>query len=231
MTTPDVRSTERPALPAELRARVLAAAAATPSPPRAEVRRRTALALVLAALSVVALFFLTGGLQVGDRPVGYVVVTAIGWAALAIAATVFAYGRGRSMAGRTRASLVAAALLVAPLLAAWALPWMLAWPEVDPWVGGWSAHMKCFVMSTVVGLAPLLLLAAARRGSDPVHPGAAGAAIGAAMGAWAGTMMDLHCAVTGCLHVVFAHACPSLLLAMIGAVVGHRILGIRAHSP
>jgi hypothetical protein len=218
-------------LPPDLRARILAAAADEPSPPRERVKRSSVVAMALALVALTSALFATGGLHLGSRPAAYVAVTAIGWAAAAVLATVFAFGRGRSAVGRASPLLMASAVAVAPLLCVWALAWTMAWPELDLGEGGWAAHLTCFAMATVVGLAPLLLLAFVRRGTDPVHPGAAGAALGAAAGAWAGTVMDLHCAVSGAFHVAFAHACPSLLLAVIGAVVGARILGIPTKAP
>jgi hypothetical protein len=57
-----------------------------------------------------------------------------------------------------------------------------------------------------------------------VHPRAFGAALGAAGGFWAATLVDLWCPVGYPLHVVLGHALPTLVLAALGAAAGSRVL-------
>ena len=67
-----------------------------------------------------------------------------------------------------------------------------------------------------------------RRGSDPVHPRASGAALGAAAGAWASVLIHLHCPVAATDHVLLGHLAPVLFLSLAGVLVGRRLLGVRA---
>src|SRR5262245_8286996 len=99
-------------LPAELKARVLAAAAEERSATRRQVARREAL-LLLASLSAQLLIFLVfGGVRLQGRPTPCALGTAIGGAIIAGAAAWISLQRGRSMLGRPRAWLMAVIVLV-----------------------------------------------------------------------------------------------------------------------
>jgi hypothetical protein len=103
---------------AELRARVLAAAAAEPSPTRAAVRRRNLFMGLVAAGSGIGAFVAFAALmsdghllrfggeiapeQHLERSAGLVLATAGGALAVAVTAVWLALRRGRSMLGRTR---------------------------------------------------------------------------------------------------------------------------------
>src|SRR4030095_4485032 len=117
-----------------LRARVLAAAAAEPSPTRAAVRRRNRLISLVAAASGIGAFVLFAVLmseshlvrvggevmpqQQGERPGRLVVTTAGGAVAVAVAALWLALSRGRSMLGRSpRRVLLGNGLVTGSLLA------------------------------------------------------------------------------------------------------------------
>ena len=41
-------------------------------------------------------------------------------------------------------------------------------------------------------------------------------------------MIDVHCAVTSVEHFAIGHALPIVLLSALGALVGARVLGVRA---
>ena len=86
--------------------------------------------------------------------------------------------------------------------------------------------MRCFGVSLLFGIVPLITFLLARRGSDPVHPRSLGAALGAAGGLWAATLVDLWCPVAFPVHVVLGHVLPALLLAAVGAVLGARLLAL-----
>ncbi|WP_394848329.1 DUF1109 domain-containing protein [Pendulispora brunnea] len=211
---------------ADLRARILEAARQEPAPDRARVTQTTRALVVLAIVSALTVFFAMGGFRLGGRPLGYVVTTGIGWGIVAAFATHLAFSRRKSMLGPTRQALVAAALLIAPILLAWAALWTVSWPEVTVFDSTWSNYLSCFTLTSVFGILPLIALTIARRGSDPVHPRSTGAALGAAMGAWAGTLIDLHCRCASIPHIAFSHVLPTIMLAVLGALVGPRILGL-----
>jgi len=211
---------------ADLRARILEATRQEPAPDRARVAQTTRTFVALAVVSALTIFFASGGFNLGTRPLGFVVATAIGWGLAAAFATHLAFSRRKSMLGPTRQALVSSALLVAPILLAWAVVWTMPWPEVTRFDSSWSSYLRCFTLTSVLGILPLIALTIARRGSDPVHPRSTGAALGAAMGAWAGTLIDLHCTCASVPHIAFAHVLPTLILAAIGALAGPRVLGL-----
>ena len=109
-----------PALPPELRERVLAAVAREPAPSRAVGARRRARALVIGFGSLLAsLAYL--GVRPHGRPHGYVAALVLAWLPIAAVATWAGVGRGRSMLGRPAGWLVAVvALTPVALLAGWA---------------------------------------------------------------------------------------------------------------
>jgi hypothetical protein len=213
--------------PADLRARILEAARREPATPRSAVERGTATMIAAGYAASMVLMLATGGAESTRRPAALVAVTAAGWLLIAIAAAWGAFGRGRSMLGRSTATLEAVALVTAPLLLGWVAMWSGVWSDVHTDPGNARAHAGCFVFTVMYAAGPLLALILARRGSDPVHPRATGAALGAAAGAWGGVMIDLHCPRTGMLHVALAHVLPVLALAAVGAIAGGRILAVR----
>ena len=214
-------------LPDDLRKRVLEAASREPSPNRASVQRSTVLVSAAAVIGGVALFFAVGGVHLGARPTEVVAVTAAGWLIIALAATWGAFGRGRSMLGRPVGWLLVVALATAPTFLLWFLMWTMMRPEASSPLPSLGIHLACFVMTILFSLSPIAAFAVARHGSDPVQPRATGAALGAAAGAWAGVMIDLHCPVSATAHVIFGHLAPIVVLAIAGAWLGRRVLGIR----
>ena len=60
---------------AELRARVLAEVASTPSPTRVEYNRRVLLVATIGAVATVAVFMGMGGISAGTRPVEMIAFT------------------------------------------------------------------------------------------------------------------------------------------------------------
>ena len=209
--------------PPELRAKILEATRKQPSPVRAEAQQR-ALGWVASALLVpVALFALLGGAEQGPRPLPLLLLTGLGTFALAAIALWGALGRGGRTLGRPRAWLLAMALVPCVLLPVCKLGFSMLFPNM---LQAWPTRpgLRCFGFSLLLGLVPLLALLFARRGADPVHPRTLGAALGAAGGLWAATLVDLWCPVAFPLHVVLGHVLPALLLAALGAVAGARLL-------
>lgn len=214
-------------LPDDLRKRVLEAASHEPSPNRASVRRFTAFAAAAALLGGITLFFALGGLHLGTRPTEVVAVTAAGWLIIALAATWGAFGRRRSMLARPVGWLLVVALATAPALLLWFLVWTMMGPEANVPAASLGIHLACFAMTIVFSLSPIVAFVVVRHGLDPVQPRVTGAALGAAAGAWAGVIIDLHCPVSATAHVVLGHLAPIVVLGIAGAWLGRRVLGIR----
>jgi hypothetical protein len=213
--------------PPDLKARVLAAVAIEPAPTRSTVARGLMLAWCAAATATLAIFFALGGPHVSERPAPFVVATAAGWSTLAIAATL-GVTRRRSMLGRSRVGLLVLPLALPFALLGWYAPWLSRWPLAceAPVARG----LVCLVFTLSMAAAPFAVFARSRRESDPVHPRATGAAIGAMAGAWASVLIDLHCECADLLHVTVGHVLPVAVLAAVGAILGRRVIGMRADA-
>jgi hypothetical protein len=213
----------RGALPPSLRAKVLELAARNPSPTRDALRKRTAFWLALGLSLPVALLVLVGGVERGQRPPLLLAATTTGTLGLSLVALGVALGYGGRGLGRPRLQLLSSALLLPLVLILWKLGCssaFLGMTQVWPTRPG----LRCFGLSLLFGLAPLIAFLAARRKSDPVHPVTLGAALGAAGGLWGASFVDLWCPAGHPLHVILGHALPSLLLATVGGWAGARVL-------
>jgi hypothetical protein len=215
--------------PADLRARVLAAARATPAPPRAAVRTRAVALAAGAAVALASIFFYFGGVRPTGRPVALMVLTALGAAALGGAAAWVVLGRGGSMLGRPQRWLLATGLFTPVALFAWKLGTSAlfagmtnAWPE--------RPGLKCLGLSLATGVWPLVAGLVARRGAggDPLRPALTGAALGLVAGALAWVAVDLWCPVAYVPHLALGHLLPLALLTGLGALAGARALAVRA---
>lgn len=215
--------------PADVRARILAEMERAPSPTRAAHARTRVLAAVAAFAAVAALFVATGGVHAGDRSAALTWGVAGGWTALLALVAAAIRSRARSMLGPPTAVLAAAALGFGPALLAWfvLVHDVIAPPALPDASVPASVHVACFVFTTMLALGPVVALAVVFRGSDPVHPRALGATLGALGGGVGSVVIDLHCAVAERGHVAFAHVVPVLVLAGIGAAVGRRVFGVR----
>jgi hypothetical protein len=97
---------------------------------------------------------------------------------------------------------------------------------MDPWPT--RPGLRCFAVTALFAAWPLVALGWERWGSDPVHPRALGLALGVAVGAAAAVLVDLWCPVGHVPHLLTGHVAPMLLLGGLGALVGARVLGVRA---
>jgi hypothetical protein len=209
----------------ERKARVLASIRKERSPVRRDVRRRTILAWLAGSLWVLAVFVALGGLRAVDRPVTFVLRTAAGWAAVAVAAT-WGASRGGSMLGRPR-SVLFAVIVAAPLsLEAWYAGCLM---HADFTVGSWpvAGGARCVLATLMLAAAPFAALFAGRRGLDPTHPKATGAVLGVVSGAWAAVLIDLHCEHADLVHVTLGHVLPVVLCVGLGVACGAAWLGVR----
>jgi hypothetical protein len=214
------------ALPPEVRARVLEAARREPSPCRAETRRTTTIVLVAGFTVLLGLLMVLGGFVGGERPASYLVLSTVGWLAMALIATWGAVGRGRSMVGRPQSWLRMVAILTMPVMTAWVLLAGIGWPESERLGCPAVADLGCLGFTVLLGVGPFCAFLFARRRSDPVRPRWTGAALGAASGAWGAVAMHARCICADSIHLVVAHAVPIAILGGVGWLVGKHVLAL-----
>jgi hypothetical protein len=215
--------------PPDLRARVLAAAQREPTRTHAAGVRARALAVVIGfgcSLAAVALL----GPKLGGRPAGYVALVLAAWAAIAGLATWAGVARGRSMLGRPMPWRVVASTLTPAILLAVALAGSLLWPALLAQQAGLGQHLECHAFTILFALGPLVAFAVIRRGSDPIAPRVSGAAIGAAAGAWGAVAIAGICRCGEPSHVLFGHVLPVAVLALLGLLLGDRVVAVRARN-
>lgn len=209
--------------PLELRHQVLSAVRSETSPTRAVHRARELLRLLAALAVTFAVFIASSGVRVGERPLSLLAATALGAAALAIVVNVIALGRGRSMLGRSKILLWGVAIVSPTALLAWKIGWTSHYAALGPTRAG----LKCLCLSLAMGAPPFVVALMARRSSDPLHPGATGAAVGAAVGAMVWVLVDFWCPVGRPLHLLIGHVLPCLLFIVGGAIAGRRHVALR----
>jgi RNA polymerase sigma-70 factor (ECF subfamily) len=207
-----------------LKARVMAAAAATPSPTRRQGRRVTRLVLGASIAAGLACFELVGGVaHAPDRPLLYTVRLADGWA-LASAGLTWLLARFGTPFVRSPVMLQSACAVAPFALLTWMARFHGAYLD-PPGASAWS----CLAASLLCAAIPLAGFVWARRGSEARHPATLGAAIGAASGAWAGLLGLLRCPDTGRMHALLGHALPLAVATVVGALAGARLLGIAGY--
>jgi hypothetical protein len=215
----------RDALPADLRARVLAEVARTPSPTR-RGRRRFLFLLGLAVVVATLLPFVgLGGIVRGTRPTDLIAFDAGVGLLVAVAATGLALRSGSMLGPSSRVLAVVSSVtvpvlfLVVALTAAW-------WPGP---VANTVHHSDalCALVTAAQGVLPLGAFIVARRQTDPVHPSLTGFALGIAAGAWTALVAVFRCPDAAVAHGVIAHVGPVWLLALAGALLGRALVAIR----
>lgn len=223
-------SIEPPAPAADLRSRVLAEVARTPSPTRAVYKRRIVLMAALGAVATLALFLGMGGMSPGTRPVEMIAFTAgFGLVAAAVLTRLSSPAKG-SMLGRPRNVLLSAVVVTAPVLAVAALCTRIAWPEHTAEHVESGTTLTCGAISVLQGALPLVVLLLPKRGTDPVHPAITGAALGMTAGAWTVVMAYLRCPHTAPMHCIVAHVVPTLVLTGLGALLGWVLLRVKPEA-
>jgi hypothetical protein len=214
--------------PADLRARVLAAARAEPVAARAGWERRVGILAVAGAAFSVGTLWIIGGPSVDGRPVGYYATVVAVWALIGVIATWAGVSRGRSMLGRPASWRLSVAVLTPVALATGALLAGLVWPSTFSGASDLRHHVICAGCTVLMAIGPLAAFALLRRGSDPVAPGLSGAALGAAAGAWGATCIELRCGLATVDHVLLGHVLPVAALVVLGVIVGSRFVAVRA---
>jgi hypothetical protein len=211
----------------ELRDRVLGAAKREPSPTRAEALRGVGLALAVGFGATLALFLWLGGYDAGGRPSAFVGVSITGWAFIAALSSWGACSRGRSMLGRPASWLWTIAAAGGPLLVAWIVVGAMGWPSTAEARCPSEIDVPCLAFTVLMSVGPFAAFLFLRRKSDPVHPRATGAALGAAAGTWGALFMNVHCACATPGHQVVAHAIPVVVLAVVGFLIGNAVLSVK----
>ena len=214
---------------AELRAWVIERVRHEPAPTRSEVARARHTGTVAALVVSAVTFMAAGGIRPGPRAPELVIATALGALVVATAAAVVGLGRGRSMLGRPRAHLVALAVLTPCVLFAWKVLVTTRHPEASlEWPG--RPGFRCLSLGAALSLIGAVALHWMRRGSDPVHPRAAAAALGTIAGAAAWVLVDLWCPVGHVRHLLLGHVLPLVSTVAASAVFGARFLTMRARA-
>lgn len=207
----------------DLRAKVLAAAAASPARTRASARRSSAVLLVLSFGVALGIFESMGGLEHSSgRPFAITMSLAIGWALASAALTYLALTRAGSTLARPPLLLGAAAFAAPVVMFLWLTSFEGSYVEPYERVG-----YRCLGMSLAMAALPLATVLVLRRGTEPRRPAAFGAIVGAMCGAWSGVLVDLWCPLTNRAHVLVGHVLPLAVLIGAGALVGARIAGAR----
>lgn len=211
----------------DLRARILADVRATPSRTRREEQRRSVLLVGIALAASLLVFFGTGGIVSGGRPMPFVVATTT--SALVVGGWLvwLAGARQRAMLGRSRSVLVVGALLAIGLLAGMVFLATSQWLDSPGEAAGHYADVACGALTFLQAAVPLLALMLWRSGTDPIHPRFTGAVLGGAAGAMAASMAYLRCPHTAEAHLLVAHVAPTLVLTAVGAVIGYFALRLR----
>jgi hypothetical protein len=212
-----------PRLTQEIRDRVFAAIALTPSPTRQQIRRQSRLLFALTGVIMAALFLAAGGVRLDPRPPLLLLATALGGAAFTVLALVVALGRPRSMLGRPRAVLLLAAVALPLGLLAWKVSVSAFFVGMSVASPGWPG-LRCLGLGLSIAVVPLLLALLARRRSESFHPDAAGAAIGSAAGLAAMLLVDLWCPVAFLPHLLLGHLAPIAVIVFLGMRLGSRLL-------
>jgi len=88
--------------------------------------------------------------------------------------------------------------------------------------------VRCLLLSGALVFAPLFGLLWTRRHSDPIHPRASAAALGAAAGAGAWVFVDAWCPVSYVPHLLLGHVLPLIVTIAASAWFGRRILMLRS---
>jgi negative regulator of sigma F NrsF-like protein len=205
-----------------LKERILAAAAETPSPTRAQGRRRTWGLLAMCIVLGIVVFDALGGLaSPHERPLALTVRLADGWGLASSLFTwlVFRYGAPYV----TSRKCLAAVVFVGPVaMCVWAS--FFVGQEMAPVEAGW---WRCLVEMLVTSAAPLAVFLCVHSGREPKHPGWLGAAAGSACASWAGVATFLRCPTTTASHVLLGHALPMTTMALVGYLLGVRTLIVR----
>jgi len=210
----------------ELREKILSAAHRAPAPTRAQAARARLWLFAAGIAGAIAIFLIGGGVRMTDRPPSLVALTSLGTAVFAGAGSYVLFTRrGRSALRRPTVWLLLAALaaVVGFLLLKYSLS--TAYGRTDIWPE--RVGFRCLRLGILTGALPLFAALVSWRGTDPLTPVATGAAFGAGAGLGSAVLVDLWCPVAYLPHLLLGHVLPIVVLAVVGGLVGWRLLGLR----
>ncbi len=186
-----------------------------------------------AALSLALFVALHGPSHFAGRPPWFLATSFLIWASVATLSARGAWRWGAAFHEGSGTQLVTIALGTPALLMAASLALARLFPgpaSARPAATAVVSALPCLAMTLIAALYPLVLLSLLRRSTDPLHPIAGGAALGAASGAAAGVLVDLWCPVTEVVHVLSAHVLPVVALSVVGAILGDHVLAMRVSA-
>jgi hypothetical protein len=218
----------------DLKARVLLAVQSSPSPTRRSTRAALRVIVPAATALAACLYVAFDGVHHGKgRPPAVLAASISVWMGAALVSLWLVVGTGRSPTGRPRPWLLAVAIGMPAIVLGLLLALSAAATAGDAALlaANHRAGARCLGMTLAAAVIPVLALLFVRRGSDPVHPAAHGAAIGASFGAYAGIMVCLWCPDLSPAHAAIGHVTPLVLLALLGAAVGSRVLDLPRTPP
>jgi hypothetical protein len=201
-----------------MREDVLAFAAATPAPTRAEVTRRRVLVAAAAAAWSASIMLSFNGVRIEPRPVWLVLATGIASLLASGVVLYIAATRGRNMLGRGARTLAAAVVAAPVLLLAWKIGVTAC---ADGMSDAWPMRpgTRCLTVSSLSAVGPFVALLWARRRSVTEHARWTGAALGVAAGSVGWVVNDLRCQVGYWPHLLLGHLLPIAIFAGIGVLV------------
>jgi hypothetical protein len=208
----------------DLKQRVLARLGDVPAPTRAQTTRARAWLFGCGIAGALAIFFLEGGVRLTSRPPSLAALTSLGTAMIAGTGIWLLFTRGRSVLGRPIAGLALTAIAASIAFVAWRYGVSALLGDTGRWPG--RPGVRCLALSVATGALPLLAALLSWRRTVPVSPLATGAAFGAGAGLGSALLVDLWCPVSYVPHLLFGHLLPIVVLALLGAVLGSRLLRI-----
>jgi len=208
----------------DFKQRVLATVSSVPAPTRRQTLLARAWLFGCGVAGALVIFFLKGGVRPTARPPLLIALTSVGTAAFVGVGMWALFTRGRSMLGRPRLGLAAAAVLSSLGFIAW----RYGVSYLYGWTGPWPERvgLRCLSLSVATGALPLFAALLSWRRTEPVTPMATGAAFGAGAGLGSAVLVDLWCPVSYLPHLLLGHLLPIAILAALGGVVGSRVLRV-----
>jgi hypothetical protein len=210
-------------LPPSLKAKILAQAKSEPALKRDAWERKSSLVLAAGMLISLAALLALGGVKIGARSGVYFSLVALFWTSLAFAGIKFGFGRGKSSVGASQLRLASLTLglPVGALLTVTALSYVFP----NEAIGAPRHDGACAVLSIALGIAPLAGYVLARRNTVLVRRRLTAASVGAASGTLGCMLMVLKCPCSELAHLLLGHVAPIVALAVLGALLGEKLLG------
>lgn len=208
----------------DLKSRVLASVREAPAPTRSQVLWRQTWLFAAGLTGALVIFFAKGGLRVTNRPLSLVALTSAGTSLFVGVGMWLLFSRGRSGLRRPRGVLLGAALLSTLAFVGWRYGVSELYGLVAPWPT--RVGFRCLALGVTTGGLMLFAALMSWRRTEPVTPVATGAAFGAGAGLGSALLIDMWCPVSYLPHLLLGHVLPIVILAVVGGLVGGRVLSM-----